>query len=147
MKIVISKVESDEHLNACLAVRHTVFVVGQNVPLELEIDGLDEACDHYMALVDGRIVGTGRVRFVEGIAKIERVAVLEEYRAYGLGRQLMVAMMDDLQQQHADKSVMLSAQTDVIPFYEKLGFATSSDIYMDAGIPHKDMRLVTNAPI
>jgi predicted GNAT family N-acyltransferase len=41
--------------------------------------------------------------------------------------------------------VSLSAQTHAIPFYEQAGFRVCSEIYEDAGIPHRDMVLALSA--
>jgi len=39
------------------------------------------------------------------------------------------------------KKVKLNAQTQALPFYEKLGFTVTSDEFLDAGIPHKAMEM------
>ncbi|MGZ6791616.1 MAG: GNAT family N-acetyltransferase, partial [Mycobacteriales bacterium] len=43
------------------ALRHEVFVLGQDVPEELERDELDAVSDHAVVVQDGRVVGTGRL--------------------------------------------------------------------------------------
>jgi len=55
------------------AIRYEVFVDEQNVPEELEIDGLDGEAKHVLAFVDGLPIGTGRI-LDDG--HIGRVAVL-----------------------------------------------------------------------
>jgi predicted GNAT family N-acyltransferase len=47
----------------------------------------------------------------------------------------------DQAQQAGYKRVFLHAQVNVIAFYEKHGFSAEGEIFMDAGIPHKTMRL------
>jgi predicted GNAT family N-acyltransferase len=38
-------------------------------------------------------------------------------------------------------AVDLDAQVQALPFYRKLGFAEEGEVFMDAGIPHRKMRL------
>lgn len=141
MTIFIEKVSSDEEMKKCLEIRFKVFVEGQHVPLHDEVDGKDTESEHYLLLYNEHPSGTARVRYVEDFAKIERVAILEEYQGKGLGFALMRFILSDLQERTLIKKIKLSSQTYAIPFYEKLGFLTCSDEYMDAGIPHKDMQL------
>ena len=63
----------ESHTKEICAIRHKVFVGEQNVPVELEIDGLDDEAKHALAFVDGVPIGTGRI-LSDG--HIGRVAVL-----------------------------------------------------------------------
>lgn len=135
----IKKVVTDEEIQRCLDIRFKVFVEGQNVPIEEEIDGKDDQSEHYLLFSDTTPAAVARVRHLENYAKIERVAVLEDYQGRGLGREIMKFILSDLRQDSNLKKAKLSSQTHAIPFYEKLGFLVCSDEYLDAGIPHKDM--------
>lgn len=132
---------SADDLAACLAIRHTVFVVGQNVPVDLERDGQEDLCVHYLALFDNEPVATARVMTLDGKFKFQRVAVLEDHRGRSVGAALMRFMMDDLAKRMdaQGRKFFLSSQVSAIGFYERLGFNVCSDIYMDAGIEHRDM--------
>ncbi|CAM2926529.1 GNAT family N-acetyltransferase [Legionella worsleiensis] len=143
-KIRVEKVSREQDIEACLAIRYQVFVVGQNVPLQEEIDGQDEHSEHYLVFFNKTPIGTARVRYTDDYAKIERVAISDEYQGKGLGHVLMNFIIEDIQNNHLVKKAKLGAQTYAIPFYEKLGFIICSDEYLDAGIPHKDMRLDFN---
>lgn len=122
----------------CSQIRTLVFVVGQNVPIDLEIDEHENACRHILVLDDGTPCATARWRtYKSDIAKIERVAVLDAWRGKGVGVALMNAVMDDIaKQMPACKTLRLGAQDYVIPFYERLGFKVDGEGFMDAGIPH-----------
>lgn len=141
MSLTCRRAVSADDLDRCLAIRHDVFVLGQNVPAELEQDGLEDECLHYMALLNETPVATARVMPLEGKFKFQRVAVLESHRGQGFGAELMRFMMADLiaQNDSGDRVFFLSSQVSAIPFYEQLGFGVCSDIYMDAGIEHRDM--------
>lgn len=131
---------SPEELSTCLAIRREVFIVGQNVPEALEVDGRDGECTHVIAFVDGEPCGTARVRITpEGSAKVERVAVLDRCRGRSVGRALMARVEEEIRALGRREAV-LGAQVEVIPFYEKLGWVVEGPVFMDANIPHRKMR-------
>ncbi len=126
-------------LAACHAIRRAVFIEEQNVPEAEEIDNLDAEALHVLAHDDGRPVATARL-FIKGdTGKIGRVAVLKSHRGTGLGAQIMRASLDILKAQPGVSKAFLSAQTQVIGFYETLGFTAHGPEYLDANIPHRDM--------
>ncbi|MGM0422882.1 MAG: GNAT family N-acetyltransferase [Pseudomonadota bacterium] len=133
------KFQTTDNIEQCLDIRHKVFILGQNVPPDLEIDGLDDTARHYIGLDQDRPVATCRVRFIKDTAKIERVAVLDLYRGQGIGRDFMAFVLKDQAQNPDIHYLKLSAQVTVVPFYESLGFVSSGTIYKDAGIDHIDM--------
>ena len=67
----------ESHAEDICAIRYEVFVGEQNVPEELEIDGLDDEAKHVLAYVDALPIGTGRIL---NDGHIGRVAVLKNYR-------------------------------------------------------------------
>jgi predicted GNAT family N-acyltransferase len=116
-----------------------VFVEGQDVPEDLELDGRDDEATHFLARRDGEPVGTARLRdYGDGVAKVERVAVRDPHRGEGWGRRIMAAV-----EEHARgvgyERVHLAAQVPVVEFYERLGYEVVSEEFMDAGIPHRSM--------
>ena len=93
------------------AVREPVFVVEQNVPLELEWDDLDPLCHHVIARdAQHRPIGTGRLTPEH---KIGRLAVLREWRGKGVGDALLGALIDQARR-FAWPEVSLHAQVDAI---------------------------------
>lgn len=119
------------------AVRYEVFVVEQKVPLEMEWDEMDARCVHALAYdAEGQVVGTGRL-LPDG--HIGRMAVSRPARGQGIGA-LMLEALVDAARQRGDREVMLNAQTQAEPFYERYGFRREGEIFMEAGIPHIHMR-------
>jgi predicted GNAT family N-acyltransferase len=124
---------------ALYAVRHAVFIVEQHVPRELEVDAADRTARHVLARdAAGRPIATGRL-LPDG--HIGRLAVLAPWRGRGLGRRLLAALID-LARAQGLAEVVASAQVRAAPFYSAAGFVAEGDVYDDAGIPHRDMRLV-----
>ncbi|WP_042338147.1 GNAT family N-acetyltransferase [Bacillus andreraoultii] len=142
MRIEVAK--NIEQLQDALFVRKIVFINEQQVPVEEEIDQYDEverATHFVMYNDDDKPVGAGRFRKVDNSGKIERICILPEYRKMGAGKELMETIIQFGKSRDVSKLV-LGAQTHALTFYEKLGFVITSDIFMDAGIPHKTMELV-----
>jgi RimJ/RimL family protein N-acetyltransferase/predicted GNAT family N-acyltransferase len=140
--INVRLVASEQEMAACFSIRHAVFILGQNVPVALEVDGLDPECRQYLLEYGGLPIGTARVRFVEGTTvKIERVAVDTKHQGKGFGKQLMDFILRDLKQNTSAQKAILGAQLEVISFYESLGFKAYGDVFLDAGIKHKMMKL------
>ncbi|MDN6626222.1 MAG: GNAT family N-acetyltransferase, partial [Pisciglobus halotolerans] len=78
--------------------------------------------------------------------KVQRVALLKEYRGKGLG----IDLMNEIKQyaaKHNGNKLILDAQDHALPFYKKLGYTICSEGFMDAGIPHHSMELILQSAI
>ena len=137
----VRRITTDADLEAALAIRHTVFVLGQNVPADLEHDAHDRTdATHYLALTAaGQPCGAARWRLTEAGVKLERFAVLAEYRNQQAGAALLTAVLRDVQVAHPAALVYLSAQLPAVRFYERHGFAKAGDLFEEAGIGHYKM--------
>jgi predicted GNAT family N-acyltransferase len=101
---------------------------------------LDEEAIHFLAYHDELAIGCARVIINHNAMQLGRMAVLKEHRHQGVGRALIEkAITTSKLNQLA--SISISAQCHAIDFYKRFGFEIISDIYLDAGIPHRDMRL------
>lgn len=121
-------------------IREQVFHREQSVPADLEWDGLDYACEHFLILDGDTAIGAARLREYRGEAKVERVAVLTAYRDRKAGRALMEALIARARERGFAR-VVLNAQTAVEGFYAALGFAPEGERFVEAGIPHVRMAL------
>jgi predicted GNAT family N-acyltransferase len=68
------------------------------------------------------------------------MAVLAPWRGRGIGQALLGQMIGQARLR-GDREVLLNAQTAALGFYAKLGFQAFGEIFLDAGIPHRAMRL------
>lgn len=127
--------------DSCFALRHQVFVGEQGVPIEEELDDLDQTATHLLAKENGAPVGTARVVYHGEVAKIGRVCVLKPARGTGLGAKLIKAAVQIAKEQPGVTKAKLGAQLHALGFYEKLGFSVYGPVYLDAGIEHRDMVL------
>lgn len=120
-----------------LALRTQVFVHEQGVPFELEQDGRDPAATHAVARDDsGRALGTGRLL---PSGQLGRMAVLAEMRGQGIGSALLRELLAAARAKGMTE-VHLHAQISARDFYLGFGFKVASEVYLEAGIEHVDMR-------
>jgi predicted GNAT family N-acyltransferase len=127
--------------DAASDIRRVVFIEEQHVSREEEWDGRDPESHHFLALLDGRPVGTARLLTD---AHIGRVAVLAEARGRGIGVALMQAAISTARR-HGHAAVELAAQTHALAFYESLGFRPCGETFIEAGILHRNMQLFLNS--
>lgn len=125
--------------NAAFALRREVFVWEQKVPEEEENDADDLTATHFVAVAAGEVVGTLRLLDKPEHTKIGRVAVRLSFRGHGIARQMILAAMDHARARGQDR-FYLTAQSDKLGFYERLGFAAFGPEFQDGGMPHRAMR-------
>ena len=126
----------------CLALRHAVFILEQGVSEAEERDGLDGTCTHVLASENGVPVGAARINWaIEDVAKIQRVCVGRPSRGRGVGAAVIRFIIAHVRNGGQCSAIRLGSQTHALEFYRKLGFSEIGDVYMDAGIPHRDMEL------
>ncbi len=128
------------------AIRREVFVVEQQVPEKEEWDGIDGDCLHVLALAaNGMPIGTGRLLPDGHFVRIGRMAVLKPWRGCGAGSALLRELLA-LARKRGHAEARLHAQTHALEFYRKHGFAPVGVEFMEAGIPHFEMRRVLTKP-
>ena len=120
------------------SIRHKVFVIGQRCPANLEWE-FEEESTHFLVFKHDKAVATARHRKTKSGYKLERFAVLESMRGKGYGHIVLKAILEDLK---SFKGVIyMHAQSEVLPFYKKMGFITSGHEFEEAGIMHYKMIL------
>ncbi|WP_405426125.1 GNAT family N-acetyltransferase [Micromonospora sp. NBC_00617] len=120
-----------------LKLRIDVFVVEQNCPYP-ELDGRDvEPSTRHLWLTDGD-APLAYLRILadpDGAARIGRVAVAPKARGGGQAGRLMTAALDLV----GNRPCVLEAQSHLVGFYARHGFAVSGPEYVEDGIPHTPM--------
>lgn len=124
------------------AVRRAVFIEEQKIPAEMVVDANDRGALHAVARNHfGLAVASGRLLAPQpGTGRIGRMATLAGLRSAGLGQAVLSALLDAARQR-GDKQVVLDAQTAAVPFYARNGFVRSGVEFVEAGLPHIEMRL------
>ena len=121
-----------------LSIRHEVFITEQNVPFECEIEG--EEGKYYFVGYVGTTAAVCARAFMEShrIWHVKRVACRKEYRGKHLASELM-RFIEEKASDSRIKQKTHNAQDQAAPFYERLGFKTIGEGFLEAGIPHHRM--------
>lgn len=137
--IIVKVADFTRDRDAISMIRSQVFQIEQGVDAALEFDGLDDQAVHFLAYLITQPVGTLRIRLIDqNTAKLERLAVLSQFRNDGIGKKLMQTALEFLFDKNIT-DVRIHAQEAVIRFYEKLGFVSEGERFEEAGIVHRKM--------
>lgn len=139
--VKVQKVYTKKEIQQALQIRYQVFVIGQKVPAEEEIDEFEKESFHYLAYIDGVPCGAARWRITKEGVKLERFAVLEKYRGSGVGSALVQDVLHDIQknQETIDKRLYLHAQLSAMKLYSNFGFKKVGELFQECDIDHYKM--------
>lgn len=132
--VVSSPTEKED----ALYVRTTVFIKEQGVSPDIEVDVHEEESVHFVGYLNHKPIAAARLRFMDEYGKLERICVLKEVRGKAYGK-TMIQKMEAFIRTRGYKKAKLNAQTHAKSFYERLGYTTTSEEFLDAGIPHVTM--------
>jgi ElaA protein len=125
-----------DELYDLLWLRDVVFVVGQGITAESEVDGYDRQCTHVIGRdASGKIVATARIFMAKEPVKVGRVAVHTDLQRSGLGSALMAYVNDII----GDRPAAMSAQAHLEAWYTRVGWQREGDVYEEANILHLKM--------
>lgn len=130
-----------EELYEVLELRSKVFVVEQNCVYQ-DIDGVDRIARHVFIPGESGVLAYARVHpkaDESGVFRLGRIVT--DARGQGFGMAVLTAALSEAKRLGA-KSAYIEAQEYAIGFYEKAGFAVTSGVFLEDGIPHVEMRLV-----
>ncbi|MGY3746548.1 GNAT family N-acetyltransferase [Vagococcus salmoninarum] len=146
MKITCSKLTdlAPIEVTKIYQARIQVFVVEQNCPYP-EIDQWDYQGLHLCFWAEsGEVLAYSRIIQKESYITFGRVLVANAGRGRGLGRKLVLKVLEKIQEINSEQLVKISAQTYLKDFYQSFGFHIISESYLEDGISHVDM--VRNHP-
>jgi len=132
------RITLENDLQIAFSIRKEVFVAEQGVPLDVEFDEFDTLTgftEHILVYYNEKPVGTGRIRRVDDLGKLERICVLQTYRKFGLGK-VIIRALEEIAEEKELYQVKLHAQTQAQGFYEKIEYQTTSSVFIEDGIPH-----------
>jgi len=127
--------DSQEQIDAAMALRTVVFVEEQLVPLAEEIDGLDDQATHLVALDGDEVVATCRLLADGTTIKLGRMVVAKERRREGIASK-MLRVADQQSKLLGGEQISLAAQTYAVALYEQDGYVAYGEPFPDAGIEH-----------
>jgi predicted GNAT family N-acyltransferase len=128
---------SREECKLIFDIREKVFVQEQQVSREEEFDQYEQSSLHYLGRLDNIPAGTARWRITENGIKLERFAVLTQFRNHGVAAAILNKVVKDILL--LNKKIYLHAQVSAVAFYEKYGFKKEGPIFSEANIDHFKM--------
>ncbi len=114
-------------------IRTKVFVEEQHVDPGLEYEHEEEG-NFYLLYYHNIPIATARWRETSKGIKLERFAMLKEYRNKGLGGKLLKTVMDDVKP--LNKNIYLHSQINAVTYYERAGFVKKGEMFIEADIKH-----------
>ena len=133
---VVKLAYGDPELQKAFDIRRKVFVDEQNCPADLEYKD-DDVAVHFLATCNNVPCGAARWRKTGNGIKLERFAVLQEYRGKGVGARLVKAVLEDIPP--TNRKIYLNAQLPAMSFYTPFGFKPVGGQFEEAGIMHQQM--------
>lgn len=131
---------NNDNINLAFDIRKQVFVNEQNVPEEIEIDGSDEYAKNMILTLDNKPIGTGRLIVIDNKMYIGRVAILKEYRKKGYATHLIKFLLNEAKNMGYNE-IFIHAQSYAKDFYQKIGFIAFGEEFLEANIPHINMKI------
>jgi ElaA protein len=131
-----------QELYIILQLRMEVFVVEQKCAFQ-DADNKDQFCHHLMGLSGGELLAYSRI-VPAGISyreiSIGRIVTSPKARKSGFGKLLMQKSMQTAFELFGKGPIRIGAQLYLQKFYETFEFKQSSEIYLEDGIAHIEMR-------
>ena len=121
-------------------IRKTVFTDELNISQSYLIDEYDITCEQFLIKNDNLTIGTLRLRKENNAIKLERMAILPEFRKMSFGLRTIDEVKKYCMTKNESK-IFLDSIYDVRGFYRKCGFGEMGTVFERVGIPHIRMEL------
>lgn len=130
----------DSDFSIIRKIRKNVFTNELGISKSELFDAHDETCEHFI-LFDGKHV-VGAIRFVDmqNNIKLERMAILPEFRSKNYGKRAISQLLDYYRTKGHTKMILDSIYS-VRDFYKKCGFTEGGKIFQRVGMDHIHMSL------
>ena len=134
----VREARTDDELAAALALRERVFCGEQGVSIEADRDGRDPEATHIVAVANGQVIGTCRLLFRSGVARLGRLAVEPGRRGDGVGAAIL-READRVARLVGAEAISLHAQTYAKELYLREGYLERGATFVEEGIEHVSM--------
>ena len=134
-----------------LALRENVLLrpIGLDMAMfEKEFAGVEKQFEHFVAVFahpkGPRVIGC--VTFLpnhpgDGVGKLMQMAVDPQRQGEGVGRKLVVAVESRAFGELGVSELICHARSDVVAFYERLGWQVTGETFSEVGVEHQRMRI------
>ena len=128
-----------KELYEILRARSEIFIVEQNMHCQ-DMDGIDFRARHFFIEENGKVLAYLRAFYADDDKNTVKIGrVLSITHGIGLGADIMRKAMADIKKNMKCQKICLNSQKSAIEFYEKLGFKTVSDEFLEEGVIHVKM--------
>ena len=121
-------------------IRKSVFNTELGISESELFDKHDETCDHFLIFDGKKIAGSVRIRSIENTIKLERMAILKEFRTKNYGKNCIFQIKEYYSTKNFSR-IILDSIYSVRGFYKKCGFIEEGEIFQRVGIDHIRMSL------
>ncbi|MCE7994372.1 MAG: GNAT family N-acetyltransferase [Roseivirga sp.] len=138
----VKLVESQQELDQAFKIREKVFREDLGVEWEDIFDQYDQGATHFIAYSDDEPAGSSRYRRTEKGVRLERFAVLPQYRGKGVGKRLVQSNLGHIEANLKTPGLLvyLHAQLEVMALYGSYGFYKVGEVFLEANLEHFEMR-------
>ena len=139
LKPVISAYQMAEMTN----IRYKCFVEEYGISFDEEIDlSTEKEASSYLIYLRDKVVGCIRYRPYEDGYKLERVAVLKEYRHQGIAKAAIMYLSDMIGAKYNPCTIYIHAMSNILDLYLKCGYEVIGEEFLEAGIKHFPTKIV-----
>lgn len=132
---------STNELYEILKARSAIFVMEQNIHYQ-DMDNVDYNSLHCFFMEDNKVIAYLRA-FYQGenkdMVRIGRVLTLQH--GNGIGKELLKQSLEVIREKMKCKKICGNAQKHALGFYEKFGFKTVSNDFLEEGVLHVAVEL------
>jgi len=131
---------------------HDLYAEAVDLRVSLFFQGIDNASDlindqdetnslHLVYLQNKKVIGTGRLTLKNDTAIISQMAISQHYQNRGIGRCILLSLIEKSIEFNA-KKIELSARKTAVNFYRKFDFIPLGEFYPSkkTGVIHQNMQ-------
>jgi len=131
---------NDKNFSIIRDIRKNVFTGELGISESELFDEHDKVCDHFIIFDGKNAVGVVRFVQINQDIKLERMAILQEFRTKNHGKNCISQLREYYHTKNYSK-MFLDSIYSVRNFYKKCGFIEEGEIFQRVGIDHIRMSL------
>lgn len=131
---------SDKDFLIIRDIRKIVFSDEMGISEHELFDKFDQESEHFIFVEQNNVIGSARLRQVEGYIKLERMAIYEEFRWKNFGYDAISQIINYYKNKSFTK-IILDSIYDIRNFYKKCGFVEVGKIFDRVDLLHIRMEL------